>query len=290
MAAVPIEVFRDKRMEPTPQTVLVAANTVERGGLIVFPWGDWERKCLAFMADANNIEACRRMNAIKTRDPNKVLAVNGNPDVIARVAKIEESKPLTKISQRLQVEPEEVLRRMMTTGAVSFIFEARDGLPDTVTNLLPDGRRSVMVAGEIEKGQFDFYNNLLDELSRRGVVTAGSSANRTEEGTWHVFEQDAAYVDIAEEIDLFVFHGSLPDKRLSYLNLESCTSFDMMGTGAGMTAESDIPYVYRRGSVHPWRFSGILGGFKTPAGVKSLPHRERFLQMPLKKVLNLIDK
>lgn len=256
-----------KKIEPSRETVDVVADIVQKGGIIVFPWGKLERRALAFMCDSANREACRRMNRIKTRGEEQILAVNGYPELITEIARVEDSIPLMRAAHRLRVEPVEVLRRCMAIGAVSFIFEARDSIPETVVGHLGD-KKTVMVAGETDQQGFDFYTELVRNLHRRRIVTAGSSANRTTVGTYHVFEQDRAYEDLAPDVDLFIFHNPLPKKPIYAFNLESCSTFDM-------TVIDDVPQVVRFGSVHPTRFNGVLGGFTIARSAQHLPRRER---------------
>ncbi len=274
------EISLGHKTEPSPQAIIEIAEKVQNGAVVVFPWGKLERRCLALMANSADIEACRHINRIKTRDEQQVLAVNGYPELIAEVAKIEESEPLIAASERLRINPTEVIRRIMTRGAVSFIFEARDNVPDTVTQPA-DGVKTIMVAGEIDNSGFDFYTELIKKLHERGVITAGTSANRTTTGTYHVFEQMRAYEDLARDIDIFVYDPNLPPRPIHAINLESCSTFDMR-------VKSAYPNVTRFGSVHPARFKDIIRGYTVAATPQYLPHHEKLHHILLKALLNFL--
>src|SRR5690242_10731299 len=97
-----------KKIQPTAKSIKIAADVVQNGGLIVFPWGRLENRCLALMCDSKNPEACKRMNLIKTRSATQVLALNVYPDLIPEVAELQKSKPLIAISKRLKISPVEV--------------------------------------------------------------------------------------------------------------------------------------------------------------------------------------
>lgn len=270
----------DKKIEPSFKAIEVVTQKVLEGGVVVFPWGKLERRCLALMSDSANVEACHRVNRIKTRPQDQILAVNGYPQLIAEIAKIENSGPLVAAAARLKVEPTEVLRRCMTRGAISFIFEVRDGVPDTVTQMV-GGVKTVMVAGEIDNSGFDFYTELIRNLHRKDIITAGTSANRTTNGTYNVYEQDMAYQDLADDVDLFIYHNNLPPKPIHAFNLESCSTFDM-------TVGSNSPKVVRFGSVNPIRFRETLGDFSVAPDAQYLPHHEKWQHILLKSPFYLL--
>lgn len=282
MALVETEIRLGQKIEPSYQSIGEVTDIVSGGGVVVFPWGKLERRCLGLMGDSASTKACHRINRIKTRPEEQVLAVNGYPELIAEIARIEDSQPLIAVARRLRVEPVEVIRRIMTTGAISFIFEARDGVPDTVTQNVGDNK-TVMVAGEIDRSGFDFYTELIRNLHGKGVITAGSSANRTTSGTYHVFEQDEAYADLANDVDLFVYHHKLPPRPIHAINLESCSTFDM-------TIAADYPQVVRFGSVNPARFKEVLGNFTVDQNAQYLPHHEKTHHMWLKAPFYLFDR
>lgn len=268
-----------RKVTPSFRAITEVAQVVEEGGIAVFPWGKLERRCLAFMCDSADGRATSRINKIKARPPDQVLAVNGYPQLIEEIARIEDSRPLMTAAKRLGVKPVEVLRRTMSRGAVSFVFRARKGVPDTVTEEV-DGGRTVMVAGEIEDGSgFDFYTELIRHLHRRNIITAGSSVNRTKSGTYHVFEQKEAHQVLGKDVDIFVYHNPLPRRPPYAFNLESCSTFDMI-------VDSDTPQVVRFGSVHPSRFRE-MGDFSISSTAQYLPRHERPYHMVLKAPFRL---
>jgi len=274
---------KSKKVSPHKDSIKKAADIVIAGGLIVFPWGNLERKCFAFMCDSKNVKACQRLNSIKTRSKNQVLAVNGYPELIQDIAKIEKSQPLMAAAKRLGIDPVKVLEMCMKAGAISFIFEARGHLPKTVTQ--KNGYKiTVMVAGEIDyRSDFDFYTELVKYLHLKGITTAGSSANRTQEGTNYLFEQEKVFDDLIRDIDLFVYHDPLPKKPLYAINLESCTTFNMM-------VEGEYPEVFRFGSVHPDRFKKIFGNYTISDKAKYLPRHEKPLHKWIKIPLYLLSR
>lgn len=273
----------DKKILPTPQNIKLVADTIKQGGIVVFPWGKLERKSLAIMCDSGNPTACKRINLIKKRSSNQVLAINGYPELIPDVAKVENSIPLKIAARRLGVDITEVLSRIMKIGAVAFIFEARDNLPEVVTTKAND-KRTVMIAGEVDDSKnYDFYTELLKVLHKDKTITAGTSANRTNTGTYHLFQQEHAYNDLAYDVDLFVYHSPMPKKPLHALNLESCTCFNM-------TVKSEYPEVVRFGSVHPSRFKRVFGGYSLSKDVKYLPNREKLTHTFIKPALKILGK
>ena len=272
----------DKRIEPSYKAVDISTEVIKQGGVLVFPWGRLERRCLAFMCDAGNPDACQRVNNIKNRPPTKVLAVNGYPELIAGVARIEDSRPLRMAAERLRTEPLTVLRMLMARGAISFIFEAKEGLPETVTTQ-QDGQVTIMIAGETDNtAGFDFYTELVRKLHHGGIITAGSSANRTTEGTYNVFQQEEAFRDLEPDVDLFIFHKPLPPRPHHAFNLESCTTFDMRVAG-------DRPQVVRFGSVNPLRFRGLIGGYTVSKKAQYLPRHEKILHILMKYPFYLME-
>ncbi len=273
----------NKKINPGPESIKLVADVIENGGVVVFPWGKLERKSLAIMCDSKNAIACKRVNQIKTRPEDQVLAINGYPELIPDVGKIEKSLPLKAAAWRLKVDLVEVISRAMEIGAVSFIFEARDKLPDVVTTKSGD-KKTVMIAGEVDNSKdYDFYTELVKYLHKRKIITAGSSANRTTSGTYHLFQQEKAFNDLIPDIDLFVYHSPLPKKPLHALNLESCTCFNM-------TINSNVPEVVRFGSVHPSRFKKVFGGYRISKEVKYLPGREKLQHIIVKPSLKLLDR
>jgi tRNA A37 threonylcarbamoyladenosine synthetase subunit TsaC/SUA5/YrdC len=275
--------LRRKKIKPVAGSIQLVVDTITAGGLVVFPWGKLERRSLAIMCDSGNPDACKRLNSIKKRSANQTLAINGYPELIPDVAEINESQPLKSAAKRLKIEPVDIISRAMKIGAISFIFEAKKDLPDVVTTKVGN-RRTVMIAGEVDdSGAYDFYTQLVRNLHKRNVITAGSSANRTTSGTYHVFQQEHAYKDLSRDVDAFVYHSPLPKKPLQALNLESCTCFNF-------TVDKDIPEVIRFGSVHPARFNKVFGGYTISKDVKYLPNRERVLDILIKSPLKLLNK
>lgn len=275
--------IKSKKIHPSPHSIKLVADIVEKGGIVVFPWGKLERKSLAIMCDSDNKEACRRINRIKNRTANQVLAINGYPELIPDVAKIENSEPLKAAAKRLGVDLIEILSSVMKIGTVSFIFEAREGLPEVVT-IKSGNKKTVMIAGEIDDSKdYDFYTELIKHLHKRKIITAGSSANRKTSGTFHLFQQEQAYKDLASDIDLFVYHSPLPKKPLHALNLESCTCFNMM-------VQEDVPEVVRFGSVHPSRFKKVFGAYTIAKNVKYLPKREKVHHIWSKLLLKFFNR
>lgn len=276
------DIGRGRKIDPSYEAIGEVTRVIQNGGVIVFPWGRLERRCLALMADSTNVEACQRINAIKTRPANQVLAVNGYPELIADIAKIEDSRPLVAAAERLKIEPAEVIRRMMSTAAISFIFKAREGLPNTVSQAI-EGMRTVMIAGELDNTGFDFYTELIMNLHRKDTMTGGTSANRTTSGTYHVFEQDIAYDDLGPDVEIFVYHSYLPRRPILAMNLESCTTFNMI-------VDSDYPEITRFGSANPHRFKGIVGNYTLAPNVQYLPHHEKPHHMMLKTPFYLLGR
>ncbi len=274
---------KNKKIHPDPKNIKFVADVIKKGGIVVFPWGKLERKSLAIMCDSGNTDACKKMNLIKTRPANQVLAINGYPELIPDVAKVEKSQPLQFAARHLGVDLVETLSKVMKIGAVSFIFEAREGLPKVVT-IKSGNKKTVMIAGEIDDSKdYDFYTELIKHLHKRKIITAGSSANRKTSGTFHLFQQEQAYKDLASDIDLFVYHSPLPKKPLHALNLESCTCFNMM-------VQEDVPEVVRFGSVHPSRFKKVFGAYTIAKNVKYLPKREKVHHIWSKLLLKFFNR
>jgi len=112
-----------------------------------------------------------------------------------------------------------------------------------------------MLVGESWSLEFagfrDFFNAVVRELWRRGMLLAGTSANRSEASTYSIHDQHALARNMESDVDFLVLRRKLPP-----ISARSCfassTIWDLTGS---------LPKLRREGSVHPHRFRSILGEY-----------------------------
>src|SRR5829696_4594040 len=109
------------------------ARIVLDGGIVAMPWGHPRRATYAVLCRADDPHATRRLNALKGRPGDQVLAVVGTTSVARQVADLAPDGPLGRLAASRAARPEVLLDRVFATGPVGVLLEAVAGAPAAVT-------------------------------------------------------------------------------------------------------------------------------------------------------------
>jgi tRNA A37 threonylcarbamoyladenosine synthetase subunit TsaC/SUA5/YrdC len=249
-------------------TLQPVADVLEEGGLAAIAWGHPRRAIYALLARADDREATLRLNRLKGRPPQQVLAVAGATAVAEQVADLSATGAQGQLAASRDLSTQELLTGMFDTGPVALMLEARASLPPSIVKIDGSGVARVLVVGESpELDPGNFYDQLIDQLAtRRGVLVAGTSGNRSGLRTYTTRDHVAAQADLGADIDVFV-RPQLPIPRLRRWDAPvSCSAFDLTGSE---------PMLIRHGSLHPDNFRPVLHRYHVSPASQRIGGRQR---------------
>lgn len=262
----------------SPDKVEEIASLIAQDYITVLPYGRRERRMFALVGSAHSQTVIDRMLQIKQRSTSQALAISGIPEVAPIVAELDQTQALVSAARRIHQDPQMVVNRCFKLGAVGLVLAAQDWLPKEATRIR-DGRKTVLIAGEVTDEEFDIFPNVYRTLIKDyGKVMVGTSANITGEDTYHIFQQDEALGKLGKCVDLFVCdnisrYGRFPLFR----HLTSTTMIDLTG---------DRPKVTRWGNVYPGHFKEIFPDLVfQPGKLNKYKGRESALQFQLERLI-----
>src|SRR5260221_608530 len=78
----------------------IAHRIAKLGHIGLLEWGDPEHNIFVLVGNAHNPQVIKRMNKVKRRPEDQVLAIAGGADVIERVVDSDKLKALSKVAQK----------------------------------------------------------------------------------------------------------------------------------------------------------------------------------------------
>jgi tRNA A37 threonylcarbamoyladenosine synthetase subunit TsaC/SUA5/YrdC len=261
------------RLTRAPQRVTASmdalepvARVLEGGGLAAIPWGDPRRAIYALLTRADDRDATLRLNELKGRPPEQVLAVVGATGVARQVADLGPSSTVDRIAADRRRSSAALLDGLYATGPVGLMLPAVDTVPPAIAEVDETGQARVLVVGQAPHDPGNFYDQLVDHLAmRRGVLLAGSSGNRSGERTHTTGDHEAAEADLAPDVDVFVRPPLPVPRRRRWDAPVSCTAFDLT------TPEVTL---IRHGSLHPDVFRPVLRHYAVSPSAQLLAGRQ----------------
>ena len=260
---------RPARLKVTASSDALApvARVLEDGGIAAIAWGHPRRATYALLARADDHDATSRLNRLKGRPPEQVLAVAGATEVATQVADISPNGALGRLAAARGVSAHGWLERMYATGPVALMLEARDTIPSAIIKVDESGRARVLVVGQSPAvDSVNFYDQLVNQMAtQRGVLLAGTSGNRSGLRTYTARDHESADADFGADVDVFVRPQSPLPSRRPWDAPVSCSGFDLTGTHA---------LLIRHGSLHPDVFRSALARYDVSPSVQRISGRQ----------------
>lgn len=233
----------------------LADHVARRKDIGILDWGDPENMIFVMVGDGRDPEVAKRMNQIKGRPENQVLAIAGFDGLLVQLGNLKRARTLTHTFEL----------------PVGLIVPAKEDLPDWVT-FAKAGLRKVMIAGQSHNASMDYidlFNPFVQKLAiKYRTFCAGTSANLRDRDVYGVYQQVKAYDEFKDGVDFFVMRRDL-DPRYRTKHMTSCTAFDL---------EEERAIVKRWGSQDVGRFKKYLGNITIPHNVEILPGAEILLR------------
>jgi len=243
------------------------ARLLEDGGIAAVAWGHPRRATYALLCRADDPAATLRLNDLKGRPPEQVLAVVGATTVAGLVADLGPDGALGRLAANRHRGAVAFVDDVFRTGPVALLLEAGDAIPSAIVKTDDAGQTRVLVVGQAPEIDPDnFYDQLVAYLAvERGVLLAGSSGNRSGERTYSTWDHEAAAADFGRDIDVFV-RPLLPiPSRRRWDAPVSCSGFDLTGPE---------PVLIRHGSLHPDVFRRTFGHYVVSPDVQRIDGRQ----------------
>lgn len=233
-----------------PDQIKKIASLINRNYVAVIPYGKKERRVFALLGSAHSKTVITRMLKIKQRSASQALAISGIPEVAPRVAKLGETSGLVRSAKLQGKTTQQIINECFEIGAVGLVLVAQDWLPKEVTRVNGRGQRTVLIAGESTREDFDIFPKIYRCLMEDyGKVMVGTSANLRGEDTYHFFQQDEALAKMRKKVDLFVYDQTKIGTFPIFKHLTSTTMIDLTG---------EKPEVIRWGNIYPGRFRQVF--------------------------------
>lgn len=250
--------------------------------LVAIPYGKKERRVFALVGLAND-SVVERMKKIKSREASQGVAISGIPDVAPFVAELHKTKALVNCARLLKTTPLKLIHQAFDIGAVGLILIAQGWLPKGATMVNEEGERTVLIAGEASKEEYDIFPILYRKLlTQHYKVMVGTSANLHGEDTYNILQQEEALSKLRNHIDVFVYDNQKIGVFPLFKHLTSTTMIDLTG---------NKPKVVRWGNIYPSRFKPIFPDLIfEPKKLKVYHGRERLHHVLLKNISSHIQK
>ena len=252
------------------QTLNTAVQIVLDGGVIAMPWGHSSRATYALFTRADSVLATGRVNAIKGRPDDQVLAPSVIPGTISAVLDVAHCHGLALAAQRHGTDAGSLARELMELGPVGLLGPAVPGLPSSVIGAGTVGQPTALVVGEFPASEPDnFYGLFVERVTgEHGVIVAGSSCNRSKMPTYAGKDAAAAEADMVADVDLFVVARPARGRPRPWHSTVSSTVLNVT---------NDPVTVTRHGSIHPFVFWQLLGEIQSAPSVQRIPGRQNLL-------------
>lgn len=167
------------RWEPSPHVIAKAARIIKAGGLVAFP----TETVYGLGADAFNVEAVRKIFAVKGRPENKAL--------ILHICKFDHAEYLVEMN-----EPARKLARRFWPGPLTLVLPAKDIIPE-------------ITRGGLSTAAVRMPDNVTARalIAASGTVIAAPSANPS--GKPAPLDAESVLHDMAGKIDMIIDGGSV---------------------------------------------------------------------------------
>ncbi len=240
----------------------------------VLDWGDPENMIFVMVGDGRNPEVAKRINRIKGRPENQVLAIAGFDGLVGRLGELDKAKALHINNQ----SPQELVKKLFELP-VGMIVPAKVDTPDWVTtNEL--GQKRIMIAGQSHNPLMeyaDLFNQVVHILANEyDTFCAGTSANRADKDIFTVYQQEEAYEELKNDVDFFVMRRNL-DFKLGKKRITSCTAIEL---------DKDKAVLRRWGSKDIHHFKKHLKKLTIPDDINIHPDAEIFLRSIFRNKMN----
>lgn len=206
------------------------ADRVLHGQIGLMDWGDPKNMIFVMIGNAGIPDVLNRMNRIKGRPQNQVLAVSGSAELVMKLGNVSASQAIQRVCKSEDVSAGKLVARLFEYP-IGLVVEANPDLPNGITKINGRGQNTVMIAGQSynpKYGYYDLYNPSVRAMDKKGIIPCASSGNRENEQVYTVYQQEKAYKDFRGEIDFFIKRSNLdPDYRNR--RITSCTAIDLSG-------------------------------------------------------------
>lgn len=192
-----------------------AAEAVLNHGVIGSVWAHH----LYYLAcNAWSREAVNRLNQLKGRPLNQVLASPGNMEDILELADLQGTRGLKQSADIFGRDPESFLNLLTLKYPIMLILKAKNNLPPSIVSDNPAGKVIWIASYQGDR----VYRNFLTEvrqLRKKGekIILAGSSLNKNQEKTLTVKEYQQVEDNFGDELDFLSVHpGHSEIKKLRF--------------------------------------------------------------------------
>lgn len=252
----------------------IAYRIARKKHIGVLDWGDPENMIFVMVGNGRNPEAAKRINRIKGRPENQVLAVAGFDGLVEKLGELDKAKALQTNDQ----SPQELVKKLFELP-VGMIVPAKADTPDWITtNEL--GQKKVMIAGQSHNPLMeytDLFNQVVHILANEyDTFCAGTSANRADKDIFTVYQQEEAYEELKNDVDFFVMRRNL-DSKLSKKHITSCTAIEL---------DKEKAVLKRWGSKDIHHFKKHLKELTIPDDINIHPGAEIFLRSIFRNKMN----
>ncbi len=271
------KIFNNSRGDAKAVAALMAA-----GGVVGIPFGPYEKTIFILAACYDNQEALERLNEIKGRPKNQVIAIGCLPESMDYFADLESCPALVKAAEILGQKRVIDIVVHCYQHPLGLIIKAKGRVPKAVSAQKGEIRTVLTVGALDPKDENNFYNIVIWELEKGfGKSLAGTSANPSGMKSYSIYDQDKAYESFKNSIDGFV-KLTVPSKRpSSHKHMTSSTIIDLT---------TDLPTVKRWGSTHPKRFKSIFPDLVVPKNISKEEDNESDFDLLKESLFTLIHR
>lgn len=175
-----------------------------QGGVIGSLWGHH----LYFLAcNAHNQKAVKRLNQIKNRPENQVLASPGGVEEALEYSDLEKNSGLVYAAGKMDKTPAEYLKYLYSQFPLAIELWANDNAPSTVSHNLEQGK-TIWIVGHNADPYYDSFLKTIREFRKIGynLTFAGTSMNKSGENTLTVLDYDLLIEQFADLVDAISIH------------------------------------------------------------------------------------
>lgn len=243
----------------------------------ILDWGDPENMIFVMVGNGNDPEVVKRMNRIKGRPENQVIAVAGFDKLVDKLGDLSQAKALHK---NKNISPQEIINKLFELP-VGLIVPAKENVPDWMVHK-KGNLRTIMIAGQSfnkSMNYVDLFNEVVRILADEyNTFCAGTSANRSDQDVFTIYQQEKAYEELKTDVDFFVMRKNI-DNRYKRKKITSCTALDLI---------EERPLLKRWGNKDVGHFKKHLIDLDIPRSIEVLSGAEITFQSIIKNKLHPI--
>jgi tRNA A37 threonylcarbamoyladenosine synthetase subunit TsaC/SUA5/YrdC len=207
-----------------PEHYNIMAQILLDGGVVGAIWAHH----LYFLAgNAFDKEAVKKINQIKGRPVDQVLASPGSVEEAEELADFKKCEGLLYAAKKMKMTPKQYLEFLFRKYPLAVELYSKDDAPTSITLATEKGRTIWIAAHMTDKS----YANLLGSVRklRRGgnsIFFAATSLNLTGENTLTVKDFDTVLAQFGQKLNaISIFPNSDKLKKLKYATSSSAVSF-----------------------------------------------------------------